>query len=106
MQAISCNTRIFDFENVGRDNTVYEFMIGAGKNQSILRRATGWTAEARVFSTVSRMALGPNQWIPGALSPGAQRPRREEDHSPLSSAEVKNGRAISPLPHTSSWSGA
>jgi hypothetical protein len=30
----------------------------------------------------------------------------EADHSPKSSAEVKNGRAIPPLPHMSSWHSA
>jgi hypothetical protein len=38
----------------------------------------------------------------GALFPGAKRQMREADHSPPSSAEVKNGRAIFPLPHMSS----
>jgi hypothetical protein len=28
------------------------------------------------------------RWVPGALSPGVKRPRREADHSPPSSAEV------------------
>jgi hypothetical protein len=41
-----------------------------------------------LFSTASRSVLGPTQppiqWVPGALSPG-----READHSPPSSAEVK-----------------
>jgi hypothetical protein len=37
--------------------------------------------------------------------PGVKQPRREADHSRLSSAEFKNGGAISPLPHTSSWRG-
>jgi hypothetical protein len=32
----------------------------------------------------------PIQWVPGALSLGVKRPGREADHSPLSSAEVKN----------------
>jgi hypothetical protein len=40
------------------------------------------------------MALGPTQppiqWVPGALSLGVKRPGHEADHSPLSSAEVKN----------------
>jgi hypothetical protein len=36
------------------------------------------------------------------LSPGVKRPGSEADHSPPSSAEVKNGGAISPFPHTSS----
>jgi hypothetical protein len=34
--------------------------------------------------------------------PGVKRQKREADHSPASSAEVKNAGAISPLPHTSS----
>jgi hypothetical protein len=46
-----------------------------------------------LFTTASRMALGPTQppiqWVPGALSLGIKRPRREADHLPPSSAEVK-----------------
>jgi hypothetical protein len=46
-----------------------------------------------LFTTESRPALGltqpPIQWVPGALSLGVKRPRREADHSPPSSAEVK-----------------
>jgi hypothetical protein len=46
-------------------------------------------------SAVPRPALGrtqsPIHWIPGNLSPGAKRTGRESDHSPTSSAEVKNG---------------
>jgi hypothetical protein len=42
----------------------------------------------------------------GGPSPGVMRQDREGDHSPTSSAEVKNGGAISPLHHTSSWFGA
>jgi hypothetical protein len=41
----------------------------------------------------AKMALGPTQppihWVPGALSLGVKRPGREADHSPPSSAEVK-----------------
>jgi hypothetical protein len=47
-----------------------------------------------LFTTVSRTALGPAkppiQWVPGALSLGVKSPGREADHSPVSSAEVKN----------------
>jgi hypothetical protein len=41
----------------------------------------------------------------GGTFPGLKRPRRESDHSLSSSAEAKNGGAISPLPHTSSRRG-
>jgi hypothetical protein len=47
-----------------------------------------------LFTTASRTALGPIQppiqWVSGALSLGVKRPGREADHSPPSSAEVKN----------------
>jgi hypothetical protein len=46
------------------------------------------------------------QWEPGAPSPGLKRPGREADHSTPFNVEVKNARAIPPLPHTSSWRGA
>jgi hypothetical protein len=62
------------------------------------------------FSPLSIPALGPTQspiqWVPGALSLHVKQPGREADNSPPSSAEVKNGGAITPLPHTSSWRGA
>jgi hypothetical protein len=32
---------------------------------------------------------GPHQWVPGCSFPGVKRPGREADHSPPSSAEVK-----------------
>jgi hypothetical protein len=47
-----------------------------------------------LFTTASRTALGPTQppiqWVPGALFLGLKRPGREADHSPPSSAEIKN----------------
>jgi hypothetical protein len=43
------------------------------------------------------------QLVPGALSPGVKRQGREADHSPPSSADVKKGGPIPPLPHISSW---
>jgi hypothetical protein len=47
-----------------------------------------------LFTTASRTALEPTQppiqWVPGTLSLGIKRPGREADHSPPSSAEVKN----------------
>jgi len=50
----------------------------------------------RIFllTTASRQAVGPIQsaiqWIPWAVSLGAKRQRRDADHPPPSSAEVKN----------------
>jgi hypothetical protein len=49
--------------------------------------------EIFLFTTASRTVLGatqpPIQWVAGALSLGVKRPGREADHSPSSSAEVK-----------------
>jgi hypothetical protein len=46
------------------------------------------------LTTMSRTALGPTQppiqWVPGALSLEVKQPGCEADHSPPSSAEVKN----------------
>jgi hypothetical protein len=38
------------------------------------------------------------QWVPGALSLGIKRPGREADHSPPSSAEVKNAWSYNSTP--------
>jgi hypothetical protein len=55
-----------------------------------------------LFSLSSRPVLGPTQrliqWVAEALSPGVKRLWLEADGSPPSSAEVKNGGAIPPLP--------
>jgi hypothetical protein len=82
--------------------------------QSVQRRDTGWTAGVRfpaaqeIFVYVT--ALGPSQlptqWVQGAISAGVKWPGREADHSPVSSAELKNGGAMSPLCHMLSWHSA
>jgi hypothetical protein len=55
-----------------------------------------------LFTTASRPALGstqpPIQWVPRAFSVGAKRPGREADHSPPSSAEVKNAWSYTTTP--------
>jgi hypothetical protein len=45
----------------------------------------------------------PIWWVPGALSTGVKRLGHEADHSSPSSADVKNGGAVPPLPHMFSW---
>jgi hypothetical protein len=57
-------------------------------------------------TTALGLAQSPIQCVHGSLSPWVKRPRCEADHSPPSSADVKNGGATSPLPHTSSWHSA
>jgi hypothetical protein len=44
--------------------------------------------------------------VPGIPSLGAKQPGPEADHSHVSSAKVKNGAAVPPLPHMPSWRGA
>jgi hypothetical protein len=57
-----------------------------------------------LYATVSRPAPGPTQhpiqWVLGSLSLGVRRPGREADHSPPSSAEIKEcvELAIRPVP--------
>jgi hypothetical protein len=64
-----------------------------------------------LFTTASRRTLGhtqpPIQWVPGDLSLGVKRPGREADHSPPSSAKVKE--CVELYLHslyTPSWRGA
>jgi hypothetical protein len=55
-----------------------------------------------LFTIAFRTALGPTkspiQWVPGALSLGVKRPGCEADHSPPSSAEVKNAWSYTSTP--------
>jgi hypothetical protein len=57
-------------------------------------RFHGTRGKIFVFCTSPRPALGPTQppvqWVPGALSSRVNLPGREADHSPPTSAEVKN----------------
>jgi hypothetical protein len=55
-----------------------------------------------LFAAASRPALGPiqppAQWVAGAITPGIKRPVHEADHSPPSSAEVKNAWGYTSTP--------
>jgi len=68
----------------------------------------GW--DFFIFTTAPRAALGPTQppiqGVPGALSLGVKRPWCDADHSPPSSAEVKNAWSYTFTPNTSSRHGA
>jgi hypothetical protein len=57
--------------------------------------------------TAMRPTQPPIQWVPGALSLGVKRPGREADHSPPSTAEVKElVELYLHSPNTPSWGGA
>jgi hypothetical protein len=66
-------------------------------------------AGARDFSLLhgvqdgTRAPQPPIQWVPRTLSLEVKWQRREADHLPPFSAEVKNVGVIPPLPHMSSW---
>jgi hypothetical protein len=74
-----------------RDNTVG---IAAGYGL-VGRGSIHGRGKNFVLSITSRPSVGPTQpptgWVPGALSLGVKRQKRESDHSPPPSAEVKNG---------------
>lgn len=56
------------------------------------------------FSTGSRPALGPTQWLVGPLSPRVNWPRRETNQSLPSSAEIKSTRCYTSVPpHIMLW---
>jgi hypothetical protein len=58
---------------------------------------------ARIFSLLCSVQTGSGassaSFVPQALLEGKATRAREADHSPLSRAEVKNARDISPLSH-------
>jgi hypothetical protein len=60
-----------------------------------------WRQEIFLFSIAFRLALGPTQspiqWLPGSISPLVKQMECESNHSPPSSAGVKNAWTFSPL---------
>jgi hypothetical protein len=107
-------TKLQHSESIYRNTESNCVPRGAGIAQSVLRRDTGWTdgvlLPARAISKASRPALGPIQppvqWVPRGLFTEVKRSEREDDHSPPSSADGKNGGAILPLLHTTWCCGA
>jgi hypothetical protein len=59
------------------------------------------------YSAASRPSLAPTQppvqWVLGGCFPGIKRKGHEADHSPLSSAGVKNGGILLPLQVFMAW---
>jgi hypothetical protein len=100
------NRALFNSNYRSRDRTVsIRTCYGLDGRGSIPSRS-----KIFLFSIVFRLALGPTQppaqWERGDFSPDVKRPGREADHLPPSTAEVKNGEAITPLSHLSSWHNA
>jgi hypothetical protein len=79
-------------EGKSRDSSV-GIALGYGMDDRGSRYDYRWGLGIFLFTTASRTALEPTQppirWMPGALSLGVKWPGREADHSPPSSAEVK-----------------
>jgi hypothetical protein len=79
-------------------------VIAQGYGLDDLGSRDRFLAGARNFSLQHRAQNGsgahqpPIQWAPGALSLGVKRPRREADHPPPSSAEVKNAWSYTSTP--------
>jgi hypothetical protein len=57
------------------------------------------------FSYFYPSFLASHPWVPGAISSGIKRPRREAGHSPPSGTEVKNLSNYTATPHPFSWLG-
>jgi hypothetical protein len=81
----------FDIHHSGSRDSVVGIATGYGLDDRGVRFRV--PVGSRIFSTSSRPALGPTQppiqYAPGTLSTAVKRQRREADHSPPASAEVK-----------------
>jgi hypothetical protein len=86
---------------------LYDFVFKYLIAQTVQRLATSWTTDGSefdffLFSIASRPVLGPIHLLPnvyqGLFPPGVKRQRREADHSPPTSAEVKKTRIYKSTP--------
>jgi hypothetical protein len=76
-------------------------LSGGRQSDGVLAGLPGFDSQQRQegFLSFASCAMGTGN------SPAVKRPAREGDPFPLYSAEIKNGEAVPPLPHTSSWHG-
>jgi hypothetical protein len=72
-------------------------MLWAGRHRSRTRVGFQFPGGASYFSLFHNIR-SLVKWVPGALSPKERRQGLENDLSSPSSADVKNGGAIPPLP--------
>jgi hypothetical protein len=74
-------------------DSVVGIVTGYGLDDKRGRSSSPGRIKNFLFSTSSRLALGPTQpptqWVPETLSPGVKQSGREADHSPPTSSEVK-----------------
>jgi hypothetical protein len=92
----------------------YSFHTAYRRRDSSVGLATGWMAGVRIPSN-TRLFSSPQRldhlWGPPSLismryrrlSPEVKRPELETDHLPQYNDEIKNGGALPPLAHTSTW---
>jgi hypothetical protein len=89
----------------GRPYSVVGVGIGYGLDDRGGRSSGLGRDKILVLSTSFRPALWPTQppieWLPRAPSPGVKRSGLEADHSPLTTAEVKNTRIYTFTPYIS-----
>jgi hypothetical protein len=84
---------------VSRDSSVgIATRLRAGQQRSLGSCSLLHNVQAR--PTDHRASYKMGTWV---VSPGVKRQKRVAHNSPPSSAEMQNGGAIPPLPHTPSW---
>jgi hypothetical protein len=111
------------YETWGLTTTLWYTVCASSYLNSVLAQslywwAMGWMPGVRIPAGARDLSLLDSVWTSSGACPASypmitrgtfpevKQPRREADHSPPSSAEVKTGGAIPPLFHMTSWCGA